>query len=548
MPTVTSFVLSALAVMRPAPPGAIAIRGEDGSLRVLEQADDAEPLSELLSAQQQQQQQDASRESSRLELAPLTPDAPPPAPAAPPSADWAGSSARSLCSPTFSRKRTLANSTRPPANGSVVETMARRRNVTGTANATIKASSIGGTTHLGNSSASLPALQVELWRKSELCDLELRSGNRVFYGHRLVLAAASPYIRSQVSSHTSDSTLRIETDVQPESLSALLAFLYTGECEVADELLCPLLQAASLFQVPALQAACASEIEQRLDASNAVDAWLLAESLTLPTLRHAAKQILFKQFETVAKDESFVRLTAPMMLALVSSHHLETTSEERVHSAIMAWASAQRPAATDATVISLLAHVRYPLCSAEFVRRARNSVPLSTPAGQTLLLNAFQSAWFSPAKRVKTRQEVCNDIELARGEFTWTIPHFSTVQQTKLHSPVFSSGNHTWRVLIFPRGNDVDQLSVYLDVADASTLPSGWWKLAHFSVTVHNLKDELSITKEDVHRFTEASSDWGSRGFVPLAHLQDPTSGFLSDDQLVITATVHVQSSSAEPL
>tara|TARA_B110001452_G_scaffold90307_1_gene74288 strand:+ start:371 stop:631 length:261 start_codon:yes stop_codon:yes gene_type:complete len=43
--------------------------------------------------------------------------------------------------------------------------------------------------------------------------------------------------------------------------------------------------------------------------------------------------------------------------------------------------------------------------------------------------------------------------------------------------------------LLFPAGNNVTQLSVYLDVADSATLPQGWSRQAHFTLTVHNQKD-----------------------------------------------------------
>ena len=45
------------------------------------------------------------------------------------------------------------------------------------------------------------------------------------------------------------------------------------------------------------------------------------------------------------------------------------------------------------------------------------------------------------------------------------------------------------RILLFPGGNNVQQLSVYLDVADSATLPQGWTRHAHFTLTVHNQKD-----------------------------------------------------------
>jgi hypothetical protein len=52
------------------------------------------------------------------------------------------------------------------------------------------------------------------------------------------------------------------------------------------------------------------------------------------------------------------------------------------------------------------------------------------------------------------------------------------------------------RILVFPKGNNVDHLSMYLDVADSTNLPYGWSRYAQFSLTVINqLHQKYSIRK-----------------------------------------------------
>jgi len=132
--------------------------------------------------------------------------------------------------------------------------------------------------------------------------------------------------------------------------------------------------------------------------------------------------------------------------------------------------------------------------------------------------------------------------ESLTGEYTWAIENFSKVKQVKLYSPVFQSGQYNWRILLFPGGNNVQQLSVYLDVADSATLPQGWSRQAHFTLTVQNQKDHTkTVVKDADHHFTIRACDWGFREFVPLQELRDPRSGFLQDDKLIITARVRVE-------
>lgn len=52
------------------------------------------------------------------------------------------------------------------------------------------------------------------------------------------------------------------------------------------------------------------------------------------------------------------------------------------------------------------------------------------------------------------------------------------------------------RILIFPKGNGGDHLSMYVDVADSATLPYGWSRYAHFNLTVVNqIHSKYSIRK-----------------------------------------------------
>lgn len=52
------------------------------------------------------------------------------------------------------------------------------------------------------------------------------------------------------------------------------------------------------------------------------------------------------------------------------------------------------------------------------------------------------------------------------------------------------------RVLIFPKGNNVDHLAMYLDVADAASLPYGWCRFSHFGLTVVNqINNRYSVRK-----------------------------------------------------
>lgn len=54
------------------------------------------------------------------------------------------------------------------------------------------------------------------------------------------------------------------------------------------------------------------------------------------------------------------------------------------------------------------------------------------------------------------------------------------------------------RVLIFPKGNNVECLSMYLDVADSATLPYGWSRYAQFSLAVVNQINSKYTVKKGI--------------------------------------------------
>ncbi|XP_028805138.1 ubiquitin carboxyl-terminal hydrolase 12 isoform X2 [Neltuma alba] len=128
------------------------------------------------------------------------------------------------------------------------------------------------------------------------------------------------------------------------------------------------------------------------------------------------------------------------------------------------------------------------------------------------------------------------------GRFTWSIYNFSRLTRKPIYSDIFCVGGYKWQILIFPKGNNIDHLSMYLDVADSLTLQYGWSIYAQFSLTIvsqiHNID---SIRKETQHQFNARESDWGFTRFMPLAELYDPGRGYLVNDTCIVEADVSVR-------
>ncbi|KAJ1392741.1 TRAF-like [Sesbania bispinosa] len=82
-------------------------------------------------------------------------------------------------------------------------------------------------------------------------------------------------------------------------------------------------------------------------------------------------------------------------------------------------------------------------------------------------------------------------------KFTWTIENFSSLNVKKLYSETFVLGGYPWRILVFPHGNKVQYLSIYLDAVNSTNLPEGWSRDVRFRLAVLNqLVSDKTITKE----------------------------------------------------
>ncbi|KAH6802412.1 ubiquitin-specific protease 12 [Perilla frutescens var. frutescens] len=147
----------------------------------------------------------------------------------------------------------------------------------------------------------------------------------------------------------------------------------------------------------------------------------------------------------------------------------------------------------------------------------------------------------APAEATNTVDAQAVD-EPPSARFTWRIENFSKLNMKKQYSEVFLVGGFKWRVLIFPKGNNVDHLSMYLDVADSSNLPYGWSRYAQFSLSVINqIHSKFTIRKDTQHQFNSRESDWGFTSFMPLSELYDPGRGYLVNDTCLVEADVAVR-------
>lgn len=132
-------------------------------------------------------------------------------------------------------------------------------------------------------------------------------------------------------------------------------------------------------------------------------------------------------------------------------------------------------------------------------------------------------------------------------QLTWEVENFRTLDRDRMYSPPFRHGPHTWRLLIFPSGDDIERhrpgapphLSAFVDVADAAMLPYGWVREAHFILSVSNKRrPSKTIVRYVRHDFEATARDWGFRELIPLRDLEDSSLGFVHNGTLTLQCKV----------
>ncbi|KAM1363357.1 hypothetical protein TB2_027815 [Malus domestica] len=131
--------------------------------------------------------------------------------------------------------------------------------------------------------------------------------------------------------------------------------------------------------------------------------------------------------------------------------------------------------------------------------------------------------------------------DLVSGTFTWRIDNFSKLKKYKHFSDVFVIGGYKWRMFIYPKGDNVDYLSVFLDVPETKTLPYGWNRYIKFTITlVDQFDTRNSVSEETEHVFMANTADWDFATLVPLSDLHCLDNGYLVNDVCIVEVEASV--------
>lgn len=173
----------------------------------------------------------------------------------------------------------------------------------------------------------------------KLVDVTLSAGGRDFPCHRGVLALCSTYFRCMFSGDFVESiAARVELhDVDPDILSCLLDFAYTGKLTINQSNVEGLVCTSSQLQFQTVRAVCSRYLQHQIDATNCLGILEFGGIHGCPEVMAKALAFLLENFEAVQQGEEFLLLGKDRLVACLSDEGLQIRSECTRVEAILKW-------------------------------------------------------------------------------------------------------------------------------------------------------------------------------------------------------------------
>lgn len=178
----------------------------------------------------------------------------------------------------------------------------------------------------------------------KLVDVTLSAGGRDFPCHRGVLALCSTYFHSMFSGDFVESiAARVELhDVDPDILSCLLDFAYTGKLTINQSNVEGLICTSSQLQFQTVRAVCSRYLQHQIDATNCLGILEFGAVHGCPEVMAKAWAFLLENFEAVQQGEEFLQMGKDRLVTCLSDEGLQIRVECTRVDAILRWVRHQQ--------------------------------------------------------------------------------------------------------------------------------------------------------------------------------------------------------------
>ena len=175
------------------------------------------------------------------------------------------------------------------------------------------------------------------------CDVTVAVKDGEFNAHKVVLAAASPFIRSLLTTDMRESKeqlIRIELEEATASvMEDVLQYVYTGNVSVSEESAHNLIVIADYLLLPGLKTMACNFLKENVTIENCIVNYYFAEKYQCAELKEEAREVINSNFSAVMETDDFLSLNMEQVMEWVSSDDITVNAEEDVFKGIVKWVS-----------------------------------------------------------------------------------------------------------------------------------------------------------------------------------------------------------------
>ncbi|XP_078350734.1 kelch-like protein 3 [Oculina patagonica] len=171
------------------------------------------------------------------------------------------------------------------------------------------------------------------------CDVTVAVKDKEFKAHKVVLAAASPFIRSLLASDMRESKeqlIKIELEEATASvMEAVLQYVYTGNVLVTEESAHNLIATADYLFLPGLKTMACNFLKDNVTLENCIFIYYFADKYRCVELGENAREVINSNFSAVMETEDFLSLDMKQVMEWVSSDDVTVNAEEDIFKGIV---------------------------------------------------------------------------------------------------------------------------------------------------------------------------------------------------------------------
>ena len=209
-----------------------------------------------------------------------------------------------------------------------------------------------------------------LRNNNSFCDVTIAVKDKEFKAHRAVLAAASPFFLTLLTSNMKESNeqlIKVELEEATECvMEDALQYIYTGNFMVVEERAHNLIATANFLLLPSLKTMAGNVLKETVTTANCLFNYYFADKYEVVELKEKCREVINANFSVVMETEDFLNLDMKQVMEWVSSDDVIVNAEEDIFQGVVKWVSYYK-SEREKHIPGLLHQIRLSSISHDFV-------------------------------------------------------------------------------------------------------------------------------------------------------------------------------------